>query len=257
MRADGPDGCHSRLVGWNSCLLLETTVALSRCVGEAFDEMHVLIKKNKKQNQAFWLDTRHSMRYGVLCIAQRCFNHLFQTNPTGCRRVHWGGGRGGECLTQLTQQDPYCVIFNCMVCCSGAGGWLPGQRVVISSLGECSEAALIWIFQQWHTQAEESLSVFPWQPSWCVVSSKETNVVQCNMISLGLQPRRGRGFIKDSSPSCVYYCFITNLITICSCRHSNTESCVDTGWHAINILMLCVHQYTQFGSIRVCYHLEH
>lgn len=131
-----------------------------------------------------------------------------------------------------------------MVCCSGAGGWLPGQRVVISSLRECSEAALIWIFQQWHTQAEGSLSLF--HDSQADVSCTQRKQTWSTAIWSALAYNRiAAEDLSNTAAPLVYYCFITDLITICSCRHSNTESCVDIGWHAINILMLCVHQYTQ------------
>lgn len=69
MTENGPDGCRGRLVGWNSCLLFQTTVALSRCVGKSFTKCMYSLK-TKKENQAFWLDTRHSMsvdtQYNVL-----------------------------------------------------------------------------------------------------------------------------------------------------------------------------------------------
>lgn len=99
------------------------------------------------------------------------------------------------------------------------------------------------------THASKGIMIsFLWQPSRCVVYSKETNVVQFNMMGVGLQPHHSRGFIKyNNSPSCVISLHY-NLLFLSLCTLNLVLALGDmpsTCW-------CCVHQYTQFSFLFFC-----
>lgn len=110
------------------------------------------------------------------------------------------------------------------------------------------------------THASKGIMIsFLWQPSRCVMYSKETNVVQCNMMAVGLQPHHSRGFIKyNSSPSCVmslhYNLLFLSLIHWILCWHWVTcPQHVDVVYTKTLSFLFFFFVCFYWWTIRVCY----